>query len=163
MIVALDKNQVYLSQGELYFSDETNIVNTILGSCLCAIFYNSRTKYAGMIHAMLPEYKMGTGNNPLLYVDYALRELGNRFFNAGIPVHEITVKLFGGGSVLRFSGRKMNIGIRNIETAFKTLLEMGLTVSVENTGGEFGRKLFFYTGTGRVYLKRINTLGNIYA
>lgn len=47
------------------------------------------------------------------------------------------------------------IGKQNIQTAKQIILSEGLSILAMDVGGLQGRKIFFYTDNGEVYLKRL--------
>ena len=47
------------------------------------------------------------------------------------------------------------IGQQNIQTAKQIIRSEGLRIQALDVGGLQGRKIFFYTDTGEVYLKRL--------
>ena len=62
--------------------------------------------------------------------------------------HEIT-KL--GGS----RGTSASVGSQNVVAAMGAIEKLGLKLISFDTGGEQGRKIFFYSGTGEVYLRPV--------
>jgi chemotaxis protein CheD len=72
--------------------------------------------------------------------------------------NEIEVKCFGGANM--FSRRaqvpgSIFIGKQNIQTAKQIIRSEGLNLLAMDVGGLQGRKIFFYTDTGEVYLKHL--------
>jgi chemotaxis receptor (MCP) glutamine deamidase CheD len=49
------------------------------------------------------------------------------------------------------------VGDLNVESALKMIEQLGLKVKVNETGRNIGRKLYFLTATGEVYLKPVCT------
>ncbi len=152
-----ENKTIYLNQGELYYSDKPAIVRTLLGSCVSVTFYNKRTHYAGIIHAMYPEYKPESDENPLLYVDYAIRRLIENFSEKDINPEEIEVKLFGGGDVIKIKRENHSIGYKNVLSALNTLKEFNLAITSVDVRNDFGRLLYFHTDSGKIYLKKIQS------
>jgi chemotaxis protein CheD len=72
--------------------------------------------------------------------------------------NEIEVKCFGGANMFsrhaQVSGA-IYIGQQNIQIAKQIILSEGLSIQAMDVGGRQGRKIFFYTDTGEVYLKRL--------
>ena len=52
----------------------------------------------------------------------------------------------------RTNGNTVTVGRKNIETAAKILKEKNLELTGSDVGGTMGRKIHFYTHTGRVWL-----------
>jgi chemotaxis protein CheD len=81
-----------------------------------------------------------------------------RYRQLEIPRRQITVKLFGGGFTIQPERKRLirdvvDVGKKNVDMARLKLAEHGLEVVSENVLGERGRKVFFYTGTGEVWMK----------
>jgi chemotaxis protein CheD len=153
---------VYLKPGEIFFSKKPALIMTILGSCVSATMYNRWTGFGGICHILLPRCRngkcTGTCDEMFRYAGCTLRHMVTRFDREGIPRMDIEVKLFGGAEILlsldRESKRK-SVGKQNIDVARETLLKEGLKTAASNIGGAFGRKLYFFTNTGEVLVKRI--------
>lgn len=147
---------VYLKPGELYFAEKPTLVTTVLGSCVSVIMYNNRLGMGAICHALLPTGSCLDGEK-FKYVECSIRRMIERFGELGIDRNEIEVKLFGGSDILSSpspSGRTKTIGHQNIESALAIIEAEGLNLVSSDLGGSTGRKLFFYTHTGEVLLKR---------
>ena len=81
------------------------------------------------------------------------------FFTYGAQ-DNIVIKLFGGAQVLalgNYAPAKRTIGEMNVARAEEILNLLGLTVDNADIGGIYGRKLYFSTMNGDVYLRRMGT------
>jgi chemotaxis protein CheD len=154
---------VFLKAGELYVSPEPSVVVTVLGSCLSVTMYHARTGLGGICHGLLPKCegprRCGVDcTEATRYVDCAINRMLARFDRRGIERSEIEVKCFGGADMFSRPIEKpglASVGRQNIATAEQVLSREGLKPHVVDVGGLRGRKLFFYTHTGEVYLKRL--------
>ena len=166
------KIKKFLYGGEMFFEKKPALVWTILGSCLAICFHNERLKTGAIVHAQLPERKSGhlkcTDTCPIKcakalpndsaykYVECSIRNIIDMFDNEGIKKSELSIKLFGGANIIGSkNGRITPVGYQNIEKALTLIEEYQLKIVSQNIGGENGRKLFFLTDTGEVYLKNI--------
>lgn len=151
---------VYIHPGEAYFSSKPIVVSTILGSCLSITMFSSKLKFAGISHCVLPNNKDCNSdcNNcitPFRYVDCTIVQMLKKF---KIQSNDIEVKIFGGADVLKNSskkGRISTVGRQNIKMAKETLEKNNIYISSFDVGGEFGRKIYFLTETGEVFLNRL--------
>ncbi|BDV42466.1 putative chemoreceptor glutamine deamidase CheD 2 [Geotalea uraniireducens] len=146
---------IYLKPGEFYFSVEPSLVTTVLGSCVSVTMFDRTSRTAAICHALLPE---GLQDDVFRYVDTSILRMLKVFAEQGIARQQLEVKLFGGSGMLgivKTGTGKEGIGSRNIEIARQVLAAEGLTVTAADVGGVRGRKLFFYTHTGEVLLKRL--------
>lgn len=154
---------VYLKPAEMLVREKPGIIRTILGSCIAVTMFNRRLGITAICHALLPKCPSPAEAqehlSKLKYVDTVIPEMIRRIRNFGVEPDEIEVKLFGGSDMLGATqveaGRDQPVGRLNIETAKQVLHAEHLVVSVTDVGGKFGRKIFFYTHTGEVLLKRL--------
>lgn len=157
---------IYLKPAELCITDKPSIVRTVLGSCLAVTMFNHRLGVSAICHALLPEPdpKEPRSNNfseRLKYVNSVIPEMLSRMRDYGITPNEIEVKIFGGANMLNSQIEQQNknqpVGKLNVKTALKVIEAEGLRVSVSDVGGTLGRKIFFYTHSGEVLLKRLKS------
>lgn len=146
---------VYLRPGEFHYAGEPSVVTTVLGSCVSVTMFDRASRTSAICHALLPE---GNPTDAFRYVDTSILKMLRIFSERGVARQQLEVKLFGGSGMLgiaRGGKGKGGIGSRNIEIARQVLAAEGLRISAADVGGERGRKLFFYTHTGEVLLKRL--------
>ena len=146
---------VFLKPGEAYVSERPTVVTTVLGSCVSITFFSPGSRLGAICHTMLP--KGGTSGEEFKYVDLAVKRLLYIFERYGVYRHEIEIKLFGGSNILVRSGGRAGtrtIGEQNIRAALAVIEEERLTLISADTGGSSGRKIIFYTHTGKVLVKR---------
>lgn len=155
-IVATDMENIYLKPGEVLVSREPVLVSTLLGSCIAVTMFSASRRFGAICHAMLPE-NLGRDND-LRYVDTALQHIYGKILKYGIGT-DLVVKLFGGAQVLNVgdngSLEKLAIGDQNVAKAEAVLASMGFVITARDTGGMRGRKLFFCTRSGDVYMRRM--------
>jgi len=147
-----DLPRVYLKPGEFHFSVSPAVVTTILGSCVSVTMFDRLGGAAAICHALLPE---GPRSDAFRYVDSSIPGMLEMFEARGVPRRHLEVKLFGGADMIGTGGSRVGVGRRNVEIAFQVLAQAGLTVVTHDVGGTRGRKLFFVTHTGDVFLKRL--------
>jgi len=158
---------VHLKQGELHLSEKPELVFTILGSCISIVMYCARTRQAAICHSLLPQDKGRIDkdrikNDNFKYLDQSFYTMHKWFVRRRVKNYEIVVKVFGAGDVLQSKGCKeepciknKTIGALNIDAAHRFIKEMNLNIAAIDVGGDIGRKLFFYTHTGEVLIKRL--------
>jgi chemotaxis protein CheD len=147
----------------MHFTARPELVVTLLGSCLSVTMFNRRTKLGGVCHSIMPRCERRTQcvENCLeafRYVDCSIRMMVHLFEGHKVKRNEIEVKCFGGANM--FSRRaqvsgSIFIGKQNIQTAKQIIRSEGLNLLAMDVGGLQGRKIFFYTDTGEVYLKHL--------
>ncbi len=158
---------VYLNPGELYFSEEPAVVVTVLGSCLSVTMFSKRRGIGGICHGLLPECKTeknkrechGECLEGYKYVDCSIKRMVQLFDKQKVKRSEIEVKCFGGADMFARPIERqgiVSVGRQNINIAEQVLKSEGLKMHVVDVGGFQGRKIFFYTQTGEVLLKRLH-------
>ncbi len=149
-----------LYPGEYAASQEDVVLYTVLGSCVGVVLFDPRTGTGGLNHFMLPG-PVESGD-PILssnakYGMYAMELLINEMMKKGVRKADLQAKVFGAASVLDFPARTgaNRIPAGNIEFAFSYLEREGIPVAARDVGGKEARRIFLYTRTGRVMLKRV--------
>lgn len=154
-LIASHTHNIYLKPGEVLVSLKPVLVSTVLGSCIAVTMYSPSRGFGAICHAMLPE-NIGRDTD-LRYVDTALLHLYARVVEHG-ALDDLVVKLFGGAQVLNVGDRapgRHTVGDQNVTQAESVLASLGLALSARDTGGFRGRKLFFCTRSGDVFLRRM--------
>lgn len=154
-VIASHGRHVYLKPGEVLVSRNPVLVSTVLGSCVAVTMFSPGPKVGAICHAMLPDN--GGRNEDLRYVDTAVRYIYRKIIEYGAK-DTIVIKLFGGAQVLalgHYALAKRTIGELNVARAEETLRLLGLTVVNADIGGILGRKLYFSTINGAVYVRRM--------
>lgn len=147
----------FLRSGMIFASRSPVVVSTILGSCVSVTMYHRPTATGMICHALLPR---AAGMRDYKYVDSALGAMVEKYALFGVAPGELEVKLFGGAKQTpgsRDGNGGLGIGWLNVEAATAQAALMGLRIAKADVGGGRGRKLFFFTHTGQVLLKRLNT------
>lgn len=143
---------IYLQPGETIICREPALVSTILGSCVAVTMHSPSTGCSAICHALLP----GTGPEKTdhRYICSAISHIYNQLSLLKAS-KDLEVKLFGGAAVLErpTASNRDCIGSQNVEDACNCLKELGLELTKSDTGGIKGRKLFFFTQNGDVYLR----------
>jgi chemotaxis protein CheD len=156
-LIASHMHNIYLKPGEVLVTRTPVLVSTVLGSCVAVTMYSPSRGFGAICHAMLPENK--GRESDLRYVDTALQHIYAKLLEYGIG-SDLVVKLFGGAQVLNVGGRsphKQTVGDQNVAMAEALLASLGLVVTTRDTGGNRGRKLFFCTRSGDVYVRRMRS------
>lgn len=143
--------------GEYYVTDDTEVVlSTLLGSCVAVCMRDKWNKIAGINHIMLsnsaqPEEMLT--NSDARYGIHAMELLINELMKAGANRSRLEAKVFGGGKVLNQGSGQ--VAYSNVEFAVSYLKKEGIPILARDTGGEEGRKIYFFPDDFSVYLRRI--------
>lgn len=155
--------ELNLQPGELHVARDPMLLQTILGSCVGVTFWSKKIGAGALCHGVLPRcpaaLAAGSPKEGHRYVDFSIRYLARRFDALGASRSEVEVKVFGGSDVLPVQesrGAKPTVGALNAATALEVLEAEGFSVLAYDLGGKRGRKIHFHTGTGIVYVYKLN-------
>ena len=146
--------------GEYFVSTEPMVVYTVLGSCIAACIRDPIVGVGGMNHFMLPEPNERDGQawgEPTRYGSFAMESLINGIVTRGGIKRRLEIKLFGGGRI--YEG-KFDVGAHNAAWVTQYLKSEGLTVVKADLGDVFPRKVYYFTESGRVLMKKLERLKN---
>jgi chemotaxis protein CheD len=75
----------------------------------------------------------------------------------GVGPEGLEAKIFGGAAMFTTvaGSERQSVGEQNILRAEEELRRQRIRVTARDVGGTLGRKLYFVTSTGDVYLKRL--------
>ena len=153
-----------LLPGEYYVTTQPEAVVTVLGSCVSACIRDRVFGIGGMNHFMLPIHKgqqktwqKGITDNITRYGNYAMEHLINDILSHGGMRKNLEVKLFGGGTIVQGMS---DIGACNVRFVLDYLNEENLPVVAQDLNGNYPRKLYYFPKTGRVLMKRLDSLHN---
>lgn len=149
--------------GEFYITRHQEMITTVLGSCISVCVYDLAEGIGGMNHFMLPSIGLegqpedwhvnGCGR----YGDLAMKNLLSGMLKNGAKRENLKIKVFGGGQILRSKG---DVGGRNIEFITEYIANKNLVVTSMDVGDDFPRKVKFFPLTGKVMVKKLQTLNN---
>ena len=150
--------------GELYVTDQGEMITTVLGSCVAACIRDRVAKIGGMNHFMLPQQGGGSDHwgqsqvsESMRYGNWAMEYLINEILKQGGSRRNLEVKIFGGGQVL---ANMTDIGRRNIDFVRAYLAREELDIIAQDVGGRCPRKVLYFPETGKVKLKKLRAVHN---
>lgn len=146
-----------LGVGEGIATCEPTSVTTVLGSCVAVTFHCRRTRCGAIFHALLPTRGMKHSveeYGPFRFADEGVRYFVGALKEKGCRLVDIECKVFGGANA--YFADDYAVGTKNSAVAIATLKTFGLEPTACDVGGARGRKLFFITHTGEVFMKRLS-------
>jgi chemotaxis protein CheD len=151
---ALGKNVVKVFSGECYTStDHSEVLVTILGSCIACCLYDPVQKIGGMNHFLVPG-DVNSDNQSARFGINAMELLINNLMKHGARRSDLISKIFGGSNLLEL---KAQIGLKNIAFVKDFLKNEKIPIESEDVGGSVARKLMFFTENGKAKVKKIHT------
>ncbi|WP_090735500.1 chemotaxis protein CheD [Paenibacillus sp. Mc5Re-14] len=155
-----DKSIIKVGMADLNVTSNPNSIRTTgLGSCVGLTLYDPHLKLAGMAHVMLPSSDIAREGqlNIAKYADTALPELLERMLKRGAERRRLIAKMAGGAQMFAFagSGDTMRIGPRNVESCKEMLVDLGIPLIAEDTGGNYGRTIELNSETGVLNIRSV--------
>lgn len=148
---------VKVGMADLKVVEHPDALTTLgLGSCVGICLYDPISKVTGMAHIMLPSSKAIRKNeNVAKFADTAIDELIKQMQLKGANKTRLTAKIAGGAQMFSFSSANdsMKIGERNAEAVRAILKSMGIPIKSDETGGNFGRTIEFFSENGKLVIK----------
>jgi chemotaxis protein CheD len=150
--------QVVVYPGEVFVSDASVELSTILGSCVAVCIWDTRFRFGGMSHFLLPE-TLPSQFDTLRFGDAAIPALLTGLERLGSERRNLRAKIFGGANVNGGATSPIGatLGLRNATLARTLLANAGIQIMAEDLGGTVGRKIRFRTDDGTALVKRLGS------
>ena len=157
MTAAAKDRTSYIVQGEYRVSrDPSEVLSTVLGSCVAVCLWDPAAKVGGMNHFLLPAAP-GQGDAKMLrYGAHAMEVLINTILKQGARRASLEAKVFGGGNVLE-GLTVANVGPRNAAFVRAFLNTEGIPVRAHDLEDIYPRKVYFFPRTGRAMVRKLKS------
>lgn len=141
---------------ELHVVSSPDVLRTILGSCVGICLFDPEAKIIGLSHIMLAEKNAAEGN-PKKYADTAVPLLIEEMVKAGSEEKRLVAKVVGGATMFKISENSImgEIGKSNLRKVKEMLSQRSIPVLAEDSGGDAGRTIDFYSEDGSVKIKSL--------
>ena len=152
---------ISLPPAGLVFAEKPTIISTLLGSCVAVTLYCRSRKMGAMCHALLPVCRpeicaCSKHKHEYRSIECSIEEMLGLFAARGIFPKDLEAKIFGGATILDFGhDTHYGVGRKNVDRAAEILDNAGLHAKSSHVGGESGRRLYFVSDVGDVFLRRI--------
>jgi chemotaxis protein CheD len=149
-------------QGDCLVSKDPELtLSTVLGSCISACVRDRVAQVGGMNHFLLAEQSGSARDRygaSARYGAFAMEQLINKVLSQGTGKKaNLEIKVFGGGKI---NPALDDVGAKNIEFVREFLANEGYSVSGEDLGGTFARRVMFKPASGRAFIKRLDNTAN---
>lgn len=152
----IDARRLFVHAGQVCVTREATEMTTILGSCVAICIWDALAGIGGMNHFMLPQ-DMGTNYATPRYAKYATTLLLDELRAAGAEPKHLQAKVFGGACILTHPGfAGHDLGALNARAARELLSAQRIPIVDDQTGGDHGRKLIYFSATGETHVTRVN-------
>ena len=146
-------NNYFLQSGHIFVSGEPYLIQTVLGSCIAVCIWDKEEKIGAMNHYLLPRANnnLRTANFGDVSIPYLIRML-KQF---GSDERDWEISVFGGASSKTVNS---DVGSKNIQVALEYFSAKNLKIKRIETGGQFGRKIYFDNTTGEIEVNLLNSM-----
>ncbi|MGL4368521.1 MAG: chemotaxis protein CheD [Spirochaetota bacterium] len=141
---------------DLRVAKSPDVLRTILGSCVGICLYDPEIKTIGLSHIMLADQTTIEGA-PGKYAGTAIPILIEQMVAAGADEKRIIAKIVGGAMMFKMADNSLmgEIGRKNVKRVKEVLSEYSISIVAEETGGDFGRTIDFFSEDGTVRVKSL--------
>lgn len=138
--------------------DGDRLVTLGLGSCVAAVLWDPVAKVGGLAHVLLPSRTLARDqSNPAKFAETAVPLLIERMAALGASTARMRARLVGGAAM--FANITVpgvaQMGERNAQAVRDALGEARVPVIAEDTGGGYGRSVYFDVATGKVEVRSV--------
>jgi chemotaxis protein CheD len=147
------KELINVGVAQFRIGTNSDVLRTILGSCIGICIYDRIKKIGGLAHILLPG--MVGGGKPEKYADSAIPLMVDRLLKQGCNREFMSAKIAGGAKMFKFDSNIVlgMIGERNTEAVRKALQIKTIPIVAEDIGGCVGRVIDFFLEDGRLKIK----------
>lgn len=147
-IVGIAQGGVVKSPGEL--------ITYALGSCVGICLYDRKNKIAGMAHILLPSRQDALDQTNLYkFADTGCERLLSAMLKEGADLRSITAKIAGGATMFGGNSGRESIGTRNVKAVRAALMQLGIGLTAEDTGKDYGRTVALDAASGAVTVRSV--------
>ena len=149
-------NLVSVGIADFQVVSSPDILRTILGSCVGICCYDIEERIAGLAHIMLPK-RNSESTNDKKYADSAIPMLLKAMEDAGARKECIIAKIAGGAAMFKIGDHRLisEIGRNNINKVREVLSDLNIEIVAEDTGGDYGRTIDFFSEDGKLKVKAV--------
>lgn len=134
-------------------TEPAEIVTYALGSCVGICMRDGVNGVSGMAHIMLPDSTaIQSDSNKMKFADTGIELLYNELIKNGAIPARLTAKIAGGANMFGGINNTMSIGDRNVEATKKQLAKLGVPITAEDTGLDYGRTIKFNSENGSLLI-----------
>jgi chemotaxis receptor (MCP) glutamine deamidase CheD len=154
--LVMPEKEVTIYIGGVHAAAGSEVVKTLLGSCISVCLYDPVARVGGMNHFMLPSGSGDGGAGDLTrFGVHAMDYLVGAMMKLGGDRRRFVAKCFGGAHVLNMRETAAGVPQQNIAFIRRFLSAEGFPLLAEDMGGYHPRHVRFYTASGRAQVKRV--------
>lgn len=135
----------------------TRLITVGLGSCVAIALHSKDHRAGGLAHVMLPHAALsGDATSPGKFASTAVPHMLAQLRSLGV-VGDFEARLIGGASMFAqlLPHGAVPLGTRNVSAARAACAAAGIPVVAEDTGGGYGRSVYFDVEAGKVQVRSV--------
>jgi chemotaxis protein CheD len=151
-------NEITVNTGNIRVSNDSSIlITSALGSCVAITLYDKVQKLGGMLHYILPENPGGKKKEK--YADTGIKLLLEKMLELNVNKKDLVAKMVGGAVMFEefMDDIENSIGKRNIKKGKEILKNLGIKLTSQDVGGNYGRSVKFKLSNGNIYITSYKT------
>ncbi|MGC8202560.1 chemotaxis protein CheD [Aliiroseovarius sp. PTFE2010] len=150
---SIEQMYTYISQGEYVVGKEaTDVITTILGSCVATCLWDPHAQIGGMNHFLLPDGG-GANDESSRFGAHAMELLINDMIKCGASRNRMRAKVFGGAQL---RAGLTNAGEKNARYVLEYLKKEKIPCDGSSLGGPHARRIEFRPYGGSVRQKFVS-------
>ena len=141
-------------------ADDDVLVTIGLGSCVAVVLHDATAKVGGLAHVLLPSQALSRkdDNNEAKFPQTAIPRLLELMSQRGAHTRRVTARLAGGASMFASLAAPgtIQMGERNSVACRQVLIQHGVPIVAQATGGDYGRTVKLWVADGRVEISSVS-------
>lgn len=155
----MSAKEIVVRVADLQVGQKQDVLITIgLGSCVAILLYDAMVAVGGLAHVLLPSPALSRRDtNPAKFPQSAVPRLLEMMARMGASPRRVTARLAGGSSMFAALSPPgtIQMGERNVVASRQVLHGLGIPLVGEAVGGDFGRTVRLFVGSGKVEVSSI--------
>src|SRR5262249_13259862 len=153
-------NEILVRVADLPVGSNDDVLVTIgLGSCVAVVLHDPVARVGGLAHVLLPSQALSRkDDSPAKFPQTAVPKLLELMSQLGANTRRTTARLAGGASM--FAGLAapgtVQMGERNTVACRQGLMQLGVPIAAQATGGDHRRTLKLWVTDGRVEVSSVS-------
>ena len=152
--------EIIVRVADLRVGANDDVLVTIgLGSCVAIMLHDATAKVGGLAHVLLPSQALSRqDDNQAKFPQTAIPRLLDLMGQRGANARRVSARLAGGASMFAnlAAPGTIQMGERNSVACRQVLIQHGVPIVGEATGGDYGRTVKLWVADGRVEISSVS-------
>jgi chemotaxis protein CheD len=152
--------EIIVQVADLRVGSNHDVLVTIgLGSCVAVVLHDPVAKVGGLAHVLLPSPALSRKDESLAkFPQTAVPKLLELMAQRGANTRRVSARLAGGASMFASLAAPgtIQMGERNTVACRQVLMQHGVPIAGQATGGDYGRTVKLWVADGRVEVSSVS-------